>query len=140
MQSPSTTKDIDSILRPSSTWKTPCQQKSVLILPNGLSKLGEQAHGRNLISTMGEFEPNLNKKYGKFSARPVNTHSYILIMQRTFCFQVLAHRVHSRCLRVSALYKFTFTFTLHYDKNGCVLQRLIRLVFVLIGLFKSIKQ
>ena len=59
-----------------------------------------------------------------------------------FCIQVLAHRVHWRCLLVSALYKFTFTFafTLHYGQNGCVLQRLIRLVLVLIGLFKSIKQ
>ena len=50
--------------------------------------------------------------------------------------------MHSRCLHVSALSQFTFTFafTLNNGKNGCVLQRLIRLVFVLIGLFKTIKQ
>ena len=29
---------------------------------------------------------------------------------------------------------------MNYGKNGCVLQRLIPLVFVLIGFFKSIKQ
>ena len=29
---------------------------------------------------------------------------------------------------------------MNYGKNGCVLQRLIRLVFVLIGFFESIKQ
>ena len=61
---------------------------------------------------------------------------------RHFVFKVLAHRIRSRCLHVSAQYQFTFTFsfTLHYANNGCVLQRLIRLVFVLIGLFKSIKR
>ena len=50
----------------------------VLILPNELSKLGERAHYRNLIFIVGGFEPNLNKKYDEFSARPENTQSYIL--------------------------------------------------------------
>ena len=56
MQSPSTTnqqRTQSSILRSSSTWRTPCHQKQVLILPNGLSKLGERAHDSNLISTVG---------------------------------------------------------------------------------------
>ena len=35
------------------------------------------------------------------------------------------------CSHLIALYKFTFTlaFTVHYDKNGCVLQRLRRILF-----------
>ena len=33
--------------------KDPCHRKPVLILPNGLSKPGERAHDRNLISVVG---------------------------------------------------------------------------------------
>ena len=45
-------KNIDQYLRPSSMWRTPCHQNSVLILPNGLCKFGERAHERNVISTV----------------------------------------------------------------------------------------
>ena len=56
-----------------------CHQKSVLILPNGLSKFGERAHDRNLISTEVGFEPTTSRyQYDEFSTRPENTHSYIL--------------------------------------------------------------
>ena len=75
----SSAKDIDQYFKTSSMWRTPCHQKSVLILPNGLSKFGERAHDRNLISTVVGFEPITSRyQYDEFSTRPENTHSYIL--------------------------------------------------------------
>ena len=94
--------------------------------------MGEE-HSRSLVHQHGAHCPAILKTATWFLSC-LNDHKDI------FIFKVLAHRVRSRCLHVSAPYKFTFKFTLHYGKNGCVLQRLIRLVFVLIGLFRSIKQ
>ena len=46
-------KDIDQYFKTELNVKDSLPSRSVLILPNGLSKLGEQAHYRNLISTVG---------------------------------------------------------------------------------------
>ena len=63
-------KDINQYFKTELSVKDSLPSRSVLILSNGLSKLGERAHYRNLISTVGGFESNLNKKYDEFSARP----------------------------------------------------------------------
>ena len=46
-------KDIDQYFKTELHMDDSLPSKSVLILLNGLSKLGERAHGRNLISTVG---------------------------------------------------------------------------------------
>ena len=46
-------KDIDPHFKSQLYVVDPGHRKSVLILPNGLSKSGERAHVRNLISAMG---------------------------------------------------------------------------------------
>ena len=46
-------KDIDQYFKIELNVEDSLPSRSVLILPNGLSKLGEQAHDRNLISTVG---------------------------------------------------------------------------------------
>ena len=47
------TKCIDSYFKSQLYEEDPGHRKLVLILPNGLSKLGERAHDRNLISAVG---------------------------------------------------------------------------------------
>ena len=46
-------KDIDPYIKSQLDVEDPGHQKPVLILPNGLSKSGERADDRNLISAMG---------------------------------------------------------------------------------------
>ena len=46
-------KDKDPYFKSQLYVEDPGYRRSVLILPNGLSKPGEQAHDRNLISTVG---------------------------------------------------------------------------------------
>ena len=92
-------------------------------------------YGRRAFSIASRSAWNSLTNYLKDSSLTLVMFKWLL---KTFYFKVLAHWVHSRSLHVSALYKFTFT--LHYGKNGCKFHRLIRLVFVSIGLFKSIKQ
>ena len=55
---------------------------------------------------------------------------------KTFCFQSIST---SSALDMFACLCY-INLHLNYCKNGCVRQRLIRLVFVLIGFFESIKQ
>ena len=47
-------KDIDPYFRSLFCVEDHGHRKPVVILPNGLSKPGERAHGRNLISAVGE--------------------------------------------------------------------------------------
>ena len=46
-------KDIDQYFKTELNVDASMPSRSVLILPNGLSKLWERAHDRNLISTVG---------------------------------------------------------------------------------------
>ena len=46
-------KDIDQYFKTELNVEDYLPSRSVHILPNGLSKLGERAHYRNLISTVG---------------------------------------------------------------------------------------
>ena len=55
---------------------------------------------------------------------------------KTFCFSKYQH---IECIRGVCMLVRYINLHLNYCKSGCVLQRLIRLVFVLIGFFKSIK-
>ena len=46
-------KDMDPYFKFQLYVEDPGHQKPLLVLPNGLSKSGEQAHDRNLISAVG---------------------------------------------------------------------------------------
>ena len=65
-------------------WRTPCHKKSVLILPNGLSKFEERAHDRNLISNVVGFEPTTSRyQYDEFTYTNTHTQSYTYIHANT---------------------------------------------------------
>ena len=49
-------KDLDPNVKSQLYVEDSGHQKLVLILPNGLSKHGERAHDRNLISAVGEIQ------------------------------------------------------------------------------------
>ena len=85
-------KDIDPYFTSQLYVKDPGQQEPVLILPNGLRKLGERAHDRNLTSAMG----------GIRSTKALDRQSSVLPLSYSICllFIINDKNMHANALNL----------------------------------------
>ena len=77
-------KDIDPYFKSKLYVEDPGYRKPVLILPNGLSKLGERAHDRNKISAVGG----------------IRTHNLLIDSPACYRWAITAHSCCSSNIRI----------------------------------------